>query len=111
MASWKTGKRAPANPWGASSLEWQAPSPPPLFNFEKPPVLHEIYNYDDMVEVEEDRWVRRAPDSVEPEEAPGDAHAHAKPGAPNRPATMPADGGLSSEGKPVTATEPPEDKS
>jgi cytochrome c oxidase subunit I len=110
MASWKNGKRAPANPWGGSSLEWQAPSPPPLFNFEKPPVLHEIYNYDDMIEVEEDRWVRQAPDSVEPEEAPGDAHAHAKPDVATAP-TAPAEAALPSEGKPVPPTEPPEDKS
>ena len=79
MASLKNGKRAPRNPWGGSSLEWSAPTPPPLFNFEKPPVLHEIYNYDDLVEVEEDVWERRAPLDVEPSEAPGDAHAHAKP--------------------------------
>ena len=52
---------APRNPWGGSSLEWQAPTPPPLYNFEKPPVLHELYNYDDLVEVEEDVWERHAP--------------------------------------------------
>ncbi len=79
MASIKNGKRAPRNPWGGSSLEWAAPTPPPLFNFEKPPVLHEIYNYDDLVEVEEDVWERRAPVDAEPSEVPGDAHAHAKP--------------------------------
>ncbi|MBL9014653.1 MAG: cytochrome c oxidase subunit I [Myxococcales bacterium] len=81
MMSWKTGKRAPRNPWGGSSLEWQAPTPPPLYNFEKPPVIHELYNYDDLVEVEEDVWERRAPVDAEPSEVPGDAHAHAKPEA------------------------------
>ncbi len=49
--SFKNGKKAPRNPWGGSTLEWQAPTPPTLYNFEKPPVLHEIYNYDDFVEV------------------------------------------------------------
>jgi cytochrome c oxidase subunit 1 len=82
IASFWNGKRAPRNPWGGSSLEWQAPTPPPLYNFEKPPVLHELYNYDDLVEVEEDRWERQAPTEVEPSEAPGDAHAHAAPAAP-----------------------------
>ena len=24
------GKKAPPNPWGATTLEWQSPSPPPL---------------------------------------------------------------------------------
>jgi cytochrome c oxidase subunit 1 len=82
IASFWNGKLAPRNPWGGSSLEWQAPTPPPLYNFEKPPVLHELYNYDDLVEVEEDRWERRAPIEVEPSEAPGDAHGHAAPAAP-----------------------------
>ena len=79
LMSFKNGKRAPRNPWGGSSLEWQAPTPPPLYNFENPPVLHEIYNYDDLVEIEEDRWERRAPIEIPAEEAPGNAHAHAKP--------------------------------
>jgi cytochrome c oxidase subunit I len=55
------GKAAPRNPWGGTSLEWQAPTPPTLYNFENPPVLHEIYNYDDLVEVEEDVWERTTP--------------------------------------------------
>jgi cytochrome c oxidase subunit 1 len=61
LVSLKLGKRAPRNPWGATSLEWQAPTPPPLYNFEQPPEVHEIYNYDDLVEVAEDRWERRSP--------------------------------------------------
>ncbi|HMG52229.1 MAG TPA: hypothetical protein VK601_02080, partial [Kofleriaceae bacterium] len=48
---------------------------PTLYNFEKPPVLHELYNYDDIVEVEEDRWEREAPDDVEPSEAAAAAEA------------------------------------
>src|SRR5204863_8647770 len=27
------GRKAPRNPWGGTTLEWQAPSPPPLYNF------------------------------------------------------------------------------
>jgi cytochrome c oxidase subunit 1 len=69
IASFWNGKKAPRNPWGGSSLEWQAPTPPPLYNFEKPPVLHELYNYDDLVEVERDRWERRAPIEDSPERA------------------------------------------
>jgi len=69
FASFWYGKKAPRNPWGGSSLEWQAPTPPPLYNFEKPPVLHELYNYDDLVEVEEDRWERQTPIAAEPERA------------------------------------------
>jgi cytochrome c oxidase subunit 1 len=32
-------ERAPANPWGSRSLEWQLPSPPPPENFERVPVI------------------------------------------------------------------------
>ena len=33
------GPKAEANPWGAKTLEWQTPSPPPHENFEKTPVV------------------------------------------------------------------------
>ncbi len=33
------GPRAAANPWGARTLEWQVPSPPPVGNFPAPPVV------------------------------------------------------------------------
>ena len=40
------GKRAPSNPWGATGLEWQTSSPPPVENFDKPPVVTQgPYNY------------------------------------------------------------------
>ena len=35
------GKRAPANPWDATTLEWTVPSPPPHDNFgDREPVVH-----------------------------------------------------------------------
>ena len=37
--SLKNGKTAPMNPWGGSTLEWQCSSPPPYYNFHKPPVV------------------------------------------------------------------------
>ena len=40
------GARAGVNPWGATGLEWQTPSPPPTDNFETPPhVPEEAYAY------------------------------------------------------------------
>jgi cytochrome c oxidase subunit 1 len=33
------GRLAPANPWGAPSLEWATPSPPPAYNFPHVPVV------------------------------------------------------------------------
>ena len=38
LQSLKSGAKAPSNPWGAASLEWQTPSPPPTENFEIQPV-------------------------------------------------------------------------
>jgi len=35
--AWVRGPRAAANPWQATTLEWQVPSPPPAHNFPAPP--------------------------------------------------------------------------
>jgi cytochrome c oxidase subunit 1 len=44
--SLRYGKRAGDNPWDATGLEWQTPSPPPTFNFEQTPmVTQEPYAY------------------------------------------------------------------
>ncbi len=41
------GERAPQNPWGGRSLEWQIPSPPPHGNFKTlPAVTGTPYDYD-----------------------------------------------------------------
>jgi cytochrome c oxidase subunit 1 len=37
--SLKYGKKAPANPWNATGLEWQTTSPPPRDNFAEMPVV------------------------------------------------------------------------
>ena len=38
--SWKYGRKVGDNPWEATTLEWQTPTPPPHGNFIKPPVVH-----------------------------------------------------------------------
>jgi len=44
--SMRYGPAAGPNPWGATGLEWQTPSPPPTENFEEIPVVTEDpYNY------------------------------------------------------------------
>jgi cytochrome c oxidase subunit 1 len=44
--SMKYGKKAPPNPWQATGLEWQTPSPPPKDNFEQTPIVTRIpYDY------------------------------------------------------------------
>lgn len=48
LNSWIRGKKAPDNPWGAKTLEWQTTSPPPLENFEVMPVVTgDAYGYGD----------------------------------------------------------------
>jgi len=48
------GERATANPWRASGLEWQTPSPPPTINFvETPVVTRGPYSFDDSDTVRE----------------------------------------------------------
>jgi cytochrome c oxidase subunit 1 len=39
------GRKAPANPWGGASLEWQCTSPPPHDNFSKTPRVGDCYDF------------------------------------------------------------------
>jgi cytochrome c oxidase subunit 1 len=39
FTAWKRGKIAGPNPWGAATLEWSIPSPPPEYNFRELPVV------------------------------------------------------------------------
>jgi cytochrome c oxidase subunit 1 len=44
--SFKNGKKAGPNPWGARTLEWMISSPPPYYNFKKiPAVLSAPYDF------------------------------------------------------------------
>ena len=46
LYSLRFGKLAGENPWKATGLEWQIPSPPPPHNFEETPVIYrEPYEY------------------------------------------------------------------
>src|SRR5206468_3411812 len=46
VTSWRRGPVAPANPWGAKTLEWTVPNPIPLENFEVlPVVIADPYGY------------------------------------------------------------------
>jgi cytochrome c oxidase subunit 1 len=67
------GRRAPRNPWGGTTLEWQAPSPPPLYNFyeHEQPVLYDIYDYDDLVYEEKEGGYVRMPGKAD---APAESH-------------------------------------
>ena len=43
VASLRSGRRAPDNPWGADTLEWATTSPPPQYNFDGIPVVEGRY--------------------------------------------------------------------
>jgi cytochrome c oxidase subunit I len=59
LLSFKYGPIAPDNPWGATTLEWEAPTPPTLYNFPSPPVIPPLYEYEDLVEdPKTGGWVR-----------------------------------------------------
>jgi cytochrome c oxidase subunit 1 len=45
IASMINGRKAPANPWGGRSLEWQCSSPPPHDNFSKAPTVGDCYDF------------------------------------------------------------------
>ncbi len=59
------GRKAPANPWGAATLEWQAESPPTHHNFDGPLVLTDPYDYRGLVWDEQVQgFVRTAKETV-----------------------------------------------
>ncbi len=45
MHSLFRGRKAPSNPWGGGTLEWQCSSPPPHNNFDEPPTVGDCYDY------------------------------------------------------------------
>lgn len=73
------GRNAPANPWGGATLEWCCTSPPPFFNFERPPVVGDPYDFHDIAwDDENERYVTVEPErKIVPEETPSDSPAHA----------------------------------
>ena len=59
LKSLKNGPKAPANPWGGLTLEWQTSSPPPFENFySDPKVDYEPYDYVE-VNVDESGIIKR----------------------------------------------------
>jgi cytochrome c oxidase subunit 1 len=65
------GAKAPANPWGGRSLEWQCASPPPFNNFDKAPTVGDCYDFS-AVEWDEAQGTY----VVRGEGLPAPAHAH-----------------------------------
>jgi cytochrome c oxidase subunit 1 len=63
VGSWFRKRRAEANPWEATTLEWTTPSPAPHLNWPEPPAVHRgPYEY----------RVSGAPDGFVPQHVPAD---------------------------------------
>jgi cytochrome c oxidase subunit I len=66
LRSLRTKYNAPANPWGANTLEWRTPSPPDYYNFHNTPRVSEgPYEYGNWVydSASGGYQLRTAPDS------------------------------------------------
>jgi cytochrome c oxidase subunit 1 len=67
------GRRAPANPWGAATLEWRCSSPPPEHNFASPPPVGDPYDMRSMVwDAAEGTWVHDPTRATDPHHAPAE---------------------------------------
>lgn len=79
MVSLAKGKRAPANPWGGATLEWCCTSPPPFYNFERPPVVGDPYDFHNIEwDPQEEKYFSAEPDrELAPKELPEEVPAHA----------------------------------
>jgi cytochrome c oxidase subunit I len=59
----RSGRKAPANPWGGNTLEWHCASPPTHDNFATPPSVDDPYNLTGWKYVSESEgWVLATPD-------------------------------------------------
>ncbi|MEN1679754.1 MAG: cbb3-type cytochrome c oxidase subunit I [Planctomycetota bacterium] len=74
LVSFWSKRRAPANPWGAATMEWKCCSPPTAHNFETNPWVGSPYVYDDLVyDEDEEGYVELLPDltrTTKPAEQP-----------------------------------------
>jgi cytochrome c oxidase subunit 1 len=60
------GRKAPTNPWGGRSLEWQCASPPPHDNFATPPTVGDCYDFSVLEWDEKQQGYRWKADAVRP---------------------------------------------
>ncbi|MGE0710875.1 MAG: cytochrome c oxidase subunit I [Planctomycetota bacterium] len=67
LSSLVKGERAPDNPWGAATLEWQTQTPPHFENFEVTPSVGDPYDFSDLAYDPKTRgWVQKGrPAAVE----------------------------------------------
>jgi cytochrome c oxidase subunit 1 len=73
------GKKATANPWSASGLEWQTPSPPSVHNFDQVPVVV-CGPYEYAIGI--DQMGRGLPEPPGAEDDPASRHGKTGPSGP-----------------------------
>ncbi len=72
LKSWRGEKNAPGDPWGAGTLEWSIPSPPPEYNFAQLPIVTSRYPLWDIKHPERTAELRHSdPDTAVVAEAHG----------------------------------------
>src|SRR4029079_269941 len=86
-ASSRHGLEAGPDPWGGSTLEWFAPSPPPVHNFDLVPDVRSAEPLDDIREAVRRRATRWYPPAARTEEREPEAVAVVAGEAPAEPAT------------------------
>lgn len=75
------GKLAAANPWGGATLEWHCTSPPPYYNFARPPAVGDPYEFDNVdYDPGIDGYVFTTPPRERVPAAPEDEPVHATKG-------------------------------
>lgn len=79
LVSLYNGRKAPSNPWGGVTLEWQCTSPPPFYNFARPPVVGDPYDFHDLRwdEATENYVIVEPERKLVPDKKPADLPAHA----------------------------------
>jgi cytochrome c oxidase subunit I len=86
--SWRSGDIAGNDPWGAPSLEWSIPSPPPEYNFAVIPTVTSRYPLWDMKSpalTSEVPHTKRGDERIDVDTGgkhAGAFHAHTNPGSP-----------------------------
>jgi cytochrome c oxidase subunit I len=69
------GRKAPPNPWGVATMEWETTSPPPVHNFEDTPKVTDPYDLEGFVLNETSGNYERKPAGITSSHEPSEVKA------------------------------------
>ena len=69
------GRKAPPNPWGVATMEWETTSPPPVHNFEDTPKVTDPYDLEGFVLNETSGNYERRPAGITSSQKPSEVKA------------------------------------